>query len=123
MLSAGQHTVVADYYSIPLRETLESDPITLTVQKRPPLIGCGLTGGIVVINSQVPFEVQANQVTSAIEVDWQDATYTITFVGAQTFTDTNLTADSEGREQLQPHQFRAPITCDVPLMEPVISAR
>lgn len=42
MLSAGQHTVVADYFSIPLNQTLESDPITLTVQKRPPLINCGL---------------------------------------------------------------------------------
>ena len=29
MLSAGQHTVVADYYSIPLSQTLESDPITM----------------------------------------------------------------------------------------------
>ena len=76
MLSAGQHTVVADYYSIPLSQTLESDPITLTVQKRPPLIGCQLTGGLVLINSQVPFGVQTNQVNSSIQVDWQDATYT-----------------------------------------------
>jgi hypothetical protein len=97
MLSAGQHTVVADYYSIPLSQTLESDPITLTVQKRPPLIGCQLTGGLVLINSQVPFGVQTNQVNSSIQVDWQDATYTIAFVGPQTFTYTNLTADSEGR--------------------------
>lgn len=47
------------------------------------------------MNAPVTFTMSSSQASSSA-VDWQDATYTLTFVGAQTFTDTNLTADSSG---------------------------
>lgn len=36
LIPAGQHTVVASYFSVPLKQTLQSAPITLTVQKLTP---------------------------------------------------------------------------------------
>jgi hypothetical protein len=95
-LPAGQHTVVATYYSIPLQETLESAPITLTVQKFTPSINCEvLFLPTFATNAPVTFTLDTTEVGP--DIDWQDATYTMTFIGAQTFTDTHLTADSSGK--------------------------
>lgn len=94
LIPAGEQAVVAQYFSVPLNESLESAPITLTVQKYTPVVYCQL-------NLLNPFGVKApvdfTMSTSAgPAVDWQNATYTITFIGSQTFTDTGLTADSDG---------------------------
>jgi hypothetical protein len=93
-IPAGQHAVVADYFSIVLNQTLETAPITLTVQKATPVVSCQLNllnpfG----VNAPVSFTMSTSVSPS---VDWQNATYTLTFVGLQTFTDTGLTADSDG---------------------------
>lgn len=96
-LPAGQHAVVARYFSIVLNETLESAPITLTVRKLTPIISCQLNLlNPFAVKAPVTFTMSSSQ-DSGHAVDWQDATYTLTFVGSQTFTDTNLTADSSGQ--------------------------
>lgn len=97
LVPAGQHAVVASYFSIPLNETLESAPITLTVKKLTPTVYCQLNLlNPFAVSAPVTFTMSSSQGGDPA-VDWQDATYSITFVGAQTFTDSNLTADSSGQ--------------------------
>jgi hypothetical protein len=97
LIPAGQHAVVASYFSVPLKQTLQSAPITLTVQKLTPSVYCQLNLlNPFAVNAPVTFTMSSSQ-SSGSAVDWQDATYTLTFVGTQTFTDTNLTADSSGQ--------------------------
>ncbi|HLV97213.1 MAG TPA: hypothetical protein VKT82_00930 [Ktedonobacterales bacterium] len=93
-LASGQHAVVTSYFSIPLNETLESAPITLTVQKLTPTLNCEILFlPTFATKASVTFTLSTE---TGPAVDWQDATYTMTFIGSQTFTDTHLTADSAG---------------------------
>jgi hypothetical protein len=93
-LSAGQHSVVASYFSSVLNQTLTSAPVTVTVQKFTPTITCQVNGGYFLVNSPIAFSLSAQ---NGPAIDWQDATYSITFVGSQTFTQTNLSLGSSGQ--------------------------
>ena len=96
-LPAGQHQAAANYFSSVLNQTLTSAPVTLTVQKFTPAIGCNfLTAGLYTVNSPVTFEM-AGPLNGGPPIDWQNATYSFTFVGPQTFTDSNLTASNLGQ--------------------------
>lgn len=87
-LPVGQHTVVAHYFSSVLKQTLQSAPVTFTVQKRTPTVMCDITAGtIYAVNASVTFSMGT---LNGPPIDWQDATYSITFVGTHTFTDSNL---------------------------------
>lgn len=94
-LPVGPHTAVANYFSSVLKATLQSAPVTFTVQKLTPTVYCDLNlVGIFAVNAPVTFSMYTQ---TGPAIDWQNATYSITFVGAQTFTDSNLTANSSGR--------------------------
>lgn len=93
-LSAGQHTVVASYFSSVVKQTLQSAPVTVTVQKFTPTITCNVNGGFFLVNTPIAFGLSAQ---NGPAIDWQDATYSITFVGSQTFTETNLSLGSSGQ--------------------------
>jgi hypothetical protein len=83
-LPAGHLAVVASYYSIVLGQTLQSAPITLTVQKYTISPQCWISLSITLAaNAPVTFNMSSS---GGPTIDWQDATYTITFVGPQTFT-------------------------------------
>ncbi|HEY7126450.1 MAG TPA: Ig-like domain repeat protein [Ktedonobacterales bacterium] len=96
--AVGQHTVVANYFSIVLNQTLSSAPITLTVQKLTPNVSCDIAFTYTfATNASVTFTMSAGNGNSSPAVDWQNATYSVTFLGSQNFTDTNLTANSSGQ--------------------------
>jgi hypothetical protein len=95
-IPAGQHSIVATYFSIVLNQTLTSAAIPLTVQKLTPTISCGfLTAGLYLVNSPVTFMM--GESVNDPPIDWQHATYSVTFIGAHSFTTTNLTASSLGQ--------------------------
>lgn len=98
ILSMGKHTVVADYYSPKLQTTIESAPITLTVVKPTPLMDCGINIATPTLAPRTPLTVTVSFGNTDTPVDWQDGTFTITFVGKRTFTNANLKANSS--EQL-----------------------
>lgn len=94
--AVGQHSVVARYYSIVLKQTIESAPITLTVLKATPSVYCEITWA----NSFSPNAPATFTMTNAGgsgPIDWQNATYSVTFTGPQTFTRSNLTVNSSGQ--------------------------
>ncbi|HEY7418698.1 MAG TPA: hypothetical protein VH593_26200, partial [Ktedonobacteraceae bacterium] len=93
-LPVGSHTAVAKYFSSVLNQTLASAPVSFTVQKYTPTLTCYLNAvSFFAANAPVNFSMGTQ---GGPPVDWQNATYSITFVGPQTFTDSNLTADSSG---------------------------
>lgn len=93
-LAAGQHTVVGHYFSGVVNQTLTSAPVTVTVQKFTPSISCNVNGGFFLVNAPISFGLSAQ---NGPAIDWQDATYSITFVGSQTFTQSNLSLGSSGQ--------------------------
>ncbi len=89
-LSVGSYTVVANYFSSVLNQTLTSALVTLTVQKSSPALSCQMsTAALWARNTSIIFVI--NEI-HGLKIDWQNATYSVTFIGAQTFTRSNVTA-------------------------------
>ena len=121
--------MVANYFSSVLGETLQSAPVTFTVQPLTPTISCSSidVNALTAANATTLFHDHPMQ--HGPYIDWVDATYSITFIGAQTFTDSNLTVDSSltfetaAKGTVKRHRCQAAIDTNVPLMEPTISVR
>ncbi|HEU5198859.1 MAG TPA: hypothetical protein VFU32_04440, partial [Ktedonobacterales bacterium] len=92
---AGQHTVVANYFSSALNQALQSAPVTFTIQKYPLTISCSIdTAGIIyTAHTVIDFFITPQ---GGPQIDWSNATVSITFFGPQTYTESNLTAGDTG---------------------------
>ena len=93
-LSVGQHSVVAVYYSLQLMKMIESTPITLTVIKSTPALTCFINNLAYTYAPSTRLTIAMSFSNTNTPVDWQNATYTIKFVGVRTFIRANLKPDS-----------------------------
>jgi hypothetical protein len=93
-LSVGQHSVVAVYYSLLQMKMIESAPITLTVLKATPALTCYINNLAYTYAPNTPLTITMEFSNINAPFDWQNATYTIKFVGTHTFTWANLKSDS-----------------------------
>ena len=89
--AAGQHTVTAQYQS-PKHGLLTSSPVTLTVLRKSALLTCGVNINGTTAPPGAPVTVTTSFSDSNAPVDWQNGTFTISFVGARTFSFPNLKA-------------------------------
>jgi hypothetical protein len=96
LITVGQHTAVASFYNAITNTTVYSNSVGFTISKAPPLLNCSFVG------DQTHFEAAGQTLHIAMTptaqhgsepVDWQDTTYSVTFQGSTTTTDTNLVPD------------------------------
>ena len=95
-LAIGQHTIYAEYYEPGLGGVRVDGPsTTLTVVKDTPTnFVCNATVATTNLPNTpltISFSLSRN---SNLQVDWQNATFTVAFVGKQTFTHANLKPNS-----------------------------
>jgi hypothetical protein len=94
----GPHTVVAQYLSVPLNQYIYSQQLTFNVNKGNATLRCDianyLTYGTNTYAANAPlqmnFIVHNSYTGGNLDVDVQNATYTVIFVGAKTFTYANI---------------------------------
>jgi len=89
----GQHSVIAKYLS-PNHGVLTSSPVALTVLKSTPGLSCGVMNFSTTYTPNSPLKFSALFSNTNAPVDFQNGTFTVTFVGAQTFSFGNLKANS-----------------------------
>lgn len=94
-LPVGQHTVVANYFSGVLNQVLQSAPVTFTIQKYPLAISCFIdTAGIIyTAHTVIDFFITPQ---GGPQIDWSNATVSITFFGPQTYTESDLIVGDTG---------------------------
>lgn len=80
--AVGQHSVVAEYVS-PKVGTITSDPVTLTVVRRPTQLTCGFPSVLTIAGAPLSFPVTLSEGTNGYA---PGGTFGITFSGGQTFT-------------------------------------
>jgi hypothetical protein len=95
-LAAGQHSVVAQYRS-PNHGLLTSAPVVFTVLRKTPLLECGINNvsPTYALNASLTF--LAAFMNTQAPPQFENGTFTVTFVGAQTFTSGNLKPDGQGQ--------------------------
>jgi hypothetical protein len=94
----GVHTVVAKYLSVPLEQYIYSQQLTFTVSKGNATLRCFIANYLTYGTNTYPadaslqmnFLVHNSYTGGNYDVDVQNATYTLIFVGARTFTYANL---------------------------------
>lgn len=95
----GLHTIVAKYLSVPLNQYIYSQQLTFTVNKGNATLTCPIGNPLPPYDTNtypanatldMGFLVHNSYTGGTIDVDVQNATYTVIFVGAQTFTYANI---------------------------------
>lgn len=95
----GLHTIVAKYLSVPLNQYIYSQQLTFTVNKGNATLQCAILNQLppydwstypANASLELYFSVHNSYIGSHYDVDVQNATYTVIFVGAQTFTYANI---------------------------------
>src|SRR5262249_1714484 len=93
------HTIVAKYLSLPLDQYVYSQQLTFTVNKGNATLTCPISNQLPPYGTNtypanasldMSFLVHNSYTGGTIDVDVQNATYTVIFVGAQTFTFANI---------------------------------
>lgn len=100
MIPAGQQSTVASYYDVATNTTVYSNAVPFTVVRANPQLQCTINNYIFLYTAgqTLQFHMTFNGDNPNAPVDWQNATFTIRFVGNSgndTYTDANLVPNSQ----------------------------
>lgn len=93
-LQPGNHTAIQIVRILGSQTAIQSSPLTFTIGKASASLSCNIQNLAYVYSQGEMLHVAMQFSTGSVPVDWQDGTYTLTFVGTTTVTDANLAPDS-----------------------------